>query len=112
MCPRRRWDDDSNHSDDGHYDVPVVESTTGPLAILRNFATIEMFPALEEIFAGSYTVQPRCQAFSVELFRGEQLITHDRVLNDVVINKAALARIIEIEARFNDQFITSFAPMA
>jgi NAD+ kinase len=30
------------------------------------------------------------------------------VLNDVVINKSALARIIEIEASFNRQFVNSF----
>ena len=44
----------------------------------------------------------------VELWRGEELVTQTRVLNDVVVNKSALARIIEIEAYLSDQFVSSF----
>ena len=44
----------------------------------------------------------------VELLRGEVEVTRNRVLNDVVINKSALARIIEIEAFLNQQFVNSF----
>ena len=45
---------------------------------------------------------------TVELWRGEELVTQNRVLNDVVVNKSALARIIEIEAYLNAQFVSSF----
>src|SRR5207247_2824814 len=39
---------------------------------------------------------------------GEQLITRHRVLNDVVVNKSALARIIEMEAYLDSQFVNLF----
>ena len=45
---------------------------------------------------------------SVELWRGEELVTRNRVLNDVVVNKSALARIVEIEAYLNEQFVNLF----
>ena len=45
---------------------------------------------------------------AVELRRGEELITKNRVLNDVVVNKSALARIIEIETYLNNQFLNRF----
>src|SRR5438105_8559911 len=45
---------------------------------------------------------------AVELRRGEELITKNRVLNDVVVNKSALARIIDIEAYLNNQFVNLF----
>src|SRR5438105_14933587 len=45
---------------------------------------------------------------AVELRRGEELITKNRVLNDVVVNKSALARIIDIEAYLNNQFLNRF----
>ena len=45
---------------------------------------------------------------TVELRRGEELITKNRVLNDVVVNKSALARLIEIEAYLNNQFLNRF----
>jgi len=62
---------------------------------------------LEAILAGQYTVQQRLM-LSVELWRGDEIVTRNRVLNDVVVNKSALARIIEIEAYLNDQFVSSF----
>src|SRR5258708_12451042 len=45
---------------------------------------------------------------AVELWRGEELITRSRVLNDVVVNKSALARIIEMEAYLDSQFVNRF----
>ena len=79
----------------------------GGLGYLAEFRVDEMFPALEAILAGDYRLDVRVM-LAVELMRGEELLTHSRVLNDVVINKSALARIIEIEARLNDQFVNSF----
>src|SRR5687767_11594232 len=45
---------------------------------------------------------------AVELFRGTDHVSGNRILNDVVINKSALARIIEIEAYLNQQFVNAF----
>jgi NAD+ kinase len=91
----------------GDYDVPVLGINYGNFGYLAEFRHDEMFTALESILAGDYRVDPRVR-LKVEVFRGGQLLTHDRVLNDVVINKAALARIIELEAHLNDQLITQF----
>jgi NAD+ kinase len=44
----------------------------------------------------------------VEHLRGGEKLASGRVLNDVVINKAALARIIEIEVELNNLFVNSF----
>ncbi len=88
-------------------EVPVLGINYGGLGYLAEFRVDEMFPALEAILAGDYRLDTRVM-LTVELMRGEELITRSRVLNDVVINKSALARIIEIEARLNDQFVNSF----
>jgi len=45
---------------------------------------------------------------AVELRRCDELVTKNRVLNDVVMNKSALARIIQIETYLNEQFVNSF----
>jgi NAD+ kinase len=44
----------------------------------------------------------------VDLERGESPIAVNRVLNDVVINKSALARIVEIDVFLNQLFVNSF----
>ena len=91
----------------GDKEVPVIGVNYGGLGYLAEFPIKELFPALEAILNGHYQVEPRVM-LAAELRRGEELVTKTRVLNDVVMNKSALARIIEIEAYLNDQFVNSF----
>jgi len=91
----------------GDKEVPVIGVNYGGLGYLAEFPIKELFPALEAILNGHYQVEPRVM-LAAELRRGEELVTKTRVLNDVVMNKSALARIIEIEAYLNNQFVNSF----
>jgi len=91
----------------GDREVPVLGINYGGLGYLTEFRIEELFSSLESILDGNYRLDRRVM-LSVELWRGESLVTSNRVLNDVVINKSALARIIEIEAYFNGQFVNSF----
>jgi len=88
-------------------EVPVVGVNYGGLGYLAEFRIEELYQALESILTGDYRLDQRVM-LAVELLREEQQITRNRVLNDVVINKTALARIIEIEAFMNKQFVNSF----
>ena len=91
----------------GDCEVPVIGVNYGGLGYLAEFRIEELFTALESILAGDYKLEKRVM-LAVELRRGELLVTRNRVLNDVVINKSALARIIEIETKLNGQFVNSF----
>ncbi len=91
----------------GDCEVPVLGVNYGGLGYLAEFRIEELYTALESILAGNYRVDTRVM-LAVELLRGAEEVTRNRVLNDVVINKSALARIIEIEAYLNDQFVNSF----
>ncbi len=91
----------------GDAEVLVLGINYGSLGYLTDFRIEEMFPTLEAIFDGSYEIDRRVM-LSVEHERNGQILSKGRVLNDVVINKAALARIIEIEASLNGQFVNSF----
>src|SRR5688572_27822874 len=66
-----------------------------------------MFPALETILGGQYEIDSRMM-LRVGHFRDDELLGEGRVLNDVVINKAALARIIEIDVNLNQLYVNSF----
>jgi NAD+ kinase len=88
-------------------EVPVIGVNYGGLGYLAEFPIEELFAALESILAGQYKLQKRVM-LAVELWRGAELLTRNRVLNDVVVNKSALARIIEIEAFLDDQFVNMF----
>ncbi len=91
----------------GDREVPVLGINYGSLGYLAEFRMEEMFPALASILEGNYQIDSRVM-LAVELFREDEQLIHNRVLNDVVINKSALARIIEIDASFNGQFVNSF----
>lgn len=91
----------------GDAEVPVVGVNYGGLGYLAEFRIEEMYAALEAILPGDYRLEKRVM-LDVELKRGDETVTQNRVLNDVVINKSALARIIEIEAYFDDLFVNSF----
>ena len=91
----------------GDQEVPVLGVNYGGLGYLAEFRIEELYSALESILAGNYRLDKRVM-LAVELIRGGVSLTTNRVLNDVVINKSALARIIEIEAFFNSQFVNSF----
>jgi NAD+ kinase len=91
----------------GDRELPVVGVNYGGLGYLAEFRIEELYSALESILKGDYRLEQRVM-LGVELLRGDQPVTRHRVLNDVVINKSALARIIEIEAYMNGQFVNSF----
>lgn len=87
--------------------VPVLGINYGNLGYLTEFRIEEMFAALEAILAGEYEIDSRVM-LEVEHLRDGERIESGRVLNDVVVNKAVLARMIEIEIRLNNLFVNSF----
>lgn len=91
----------------GDQEVPVLGVNYGGLGYLAEFRIEELYLGLETILSGNYRLDKRVM-LAIELRRDDALLTSSRVLNDVVINKSALARIIEIEAKFNGQFVNSF----
>ena len=91
----------------GDADALVLGINYGSLGYLTDFRIEEMFPALESIIAGEYEIDRRVM-LDAELLRGDERLATGRVLNDVVINKAALARIIEIEVSLNGLFVNRF----
>ncbi|MET0625847.1 MAG: NAD(+)/NADH kinase [Pyrinomonadaceae bacterium] len=91
----------------GEAETPVLGVNFGTLGYLADFTVDDMIPALELVLAGDYTIDRRLMlAATVE--RGGKRMMHDRVLNDVVISKSALARIIEIETWIDEKFVNRF----
>jgi NAD+ kinase len=88
-------------------EIPVLGVNFGRLGYLAEFRVEELIPAVELILKGEYRIDRRVQ-LSAELHREKSLKSKGRVLNDVVISKSALARIIEIEAWLDGRFVNSF----
>jgi NAD+ kinase len=91
----------------GDYEVPVLGVNYGGLGYLAEFRIEELYLGLESILSGNYRLDRRVM-LHVDLERDESPIAVNRVLNDVVINKSALARIVEIDVFLNQLFVNSF----
>lgn len=87
--------------------VPVLGINYGSLGYLTEFRIEEVFTALDAILAGNYEIDRRLM-LDVEHLRGNETLAAGRVLNEIVVNKAAIARIIEIEVEWNGSFVNSF----
>ena len=86
----------------GARQTPILGVNLGSLGFLTDVALPQLYPALESILAGDYVIESRIMLDAV-LRRDGQVLTHQTVLNDVVITKGAIARIIEVEVLINDQ---------
>jgi len=76
--------------------IPILPINMGSLGFLTSFTLEELHPALDDTLEGHYSLSERVM-ISVELERAGKVIDNQRVLNEVVINKGALARMIGLE---------------
>jgi NAD+ kinase len=66
-----------------------------------------MYPALERVLEGKFVTQQRMM-MNIRISRDGKDAGTYRALNDVVINKGTLSRMIEIEARVDGQYVSRF----
>lgn len=91
----------------GEKEIPVLGINYGSLGYLTEFRIEEMTDALEAIFSGNYKIDRRVM-LDVELRRGDEILQSGRVLNEVVVGKSALAKIIETDITLDGLFVNSF----
>ena len=87
--------------------IPILAVNFGSLGFLTEITLEEMFPTLELILQGKATVQRRMM-IDVAVVRGKQSFASYRALNDVVLTKAVLARIIDIDVRIDGHFVATY----
>ena len=87
--------------------VPLLGVNLGGLGFLTEITLDELYPMLEAILQGDYKTDER-MLLEVRVWRKEKVIDAFTVLNDVVINKGALARIIELETSVDNAYLTTF----
>ncbi|RJX32680.1 MAG: NAD(+)/NADH kinase [Desulfarculus sp.] len=87
--------------------APILGVNLGGLGFLTALAPEEMLPAMEMVLQGNYKAPPRLM-LEGHLVRQGQVLAQVTALNDLVINKAALARIVELKAAVNGSELTTF----
>lgn len=86
---------------------PILGVNLGRLGFLTEVARDDLYPALVEVLAGDFTVEPR-SLFEVLLERGQERNRRYLALNDVVIAKTALSRIIELDVTVDHRPVSRY----
>jgi NAD+ kinase len=87
--------------------VPILAVNLGGLGFLTETRAQELQAMLARVIAGEYAVERRMM-LDVHLIRAGGETKSFRVLNDVVINKSALARMIDIETSVDGNYLTTY----
>ncbi|HEY2461661.1 MAG TPA: NAD(+)/NADH kinase [Candidatus Acidoferrum sp.] len=87
--------------------IPILPINMGSLGFLTSFTLEEMYPALEETLAGRSSTSERIM-LHVELERAGKIIEQQHVLNDAVINKGELARMIDLQLTIDSDFVCRY----
>jgi NAD+ kinase len=91
----------------GDRQVPILGVNLGSLGFLTEITLDELYPALESCLSGDYGVSERMMLRAAVERDGKEIQSH-QVLNDVVINKGALARIVDLETTVDGSWLTTF----
>lgn len=91
----------------GLSDMPVLGVNLGGLGFLTAVGSDELLPAMDKILAGDYTCPPRLM-LKARVQREGEMVAEYTAFNDVVINKAALARIVELAVAVDGRALTTF----
>lgn len=88
-------------------DVPILGVNLGGLGFLTEISVEELPSMIEKVLQSDYDVSRRIM-LDVKVRREKEDVFEFSILNDAVITKDALARIIDIETYVNDEYLTTF----
>jgi NAD+ kinase len=91
----------------GDLGVPILGVNLGGLGFLTATTLEEMLPALEALLAGGMAVEERMM-LAVRVVRGGQPTGDYIALNDVVITKSAMSRIIDLAVSVDGRHATAY----
>jgi len=87
--------------------TPVLGVKFGEVGFLADTTESSLIQAAETVLAGKFTTVSRMR-LQVTVLRGETEFTRKTILNDVVINRGALARLAHVQTYIDDQFLTEY----
>ncbi|MDX2032256.1 MAG: NAD(+)/NADH kinase [Blastocatellia bacterium] len=91
----------------GSRQIPVLGVNFGSLGYLTEFALRELYPTLEGLLAGSFSVEKR-MLLDVRILREDGGVESHRALNEAVVTETAPTRMIELECLINGMFVNGF----
>jgi len=88
-------------------DIPLFAVNLGHLGFLTAIPSEDLFPELERALRGEHRIGRR-RMVACELVREDRIIATYTALNDVVITKSELARMIDLDTHVDDHFVAAY----
>jgi len=86
--------------------IPILGVNMGGLGFLTEVRLDNLYPSLDRVFANDFVLDERLM-LKTHVHRHGETVARGTVLNDVVISKGTLARMIELQIAIQSQFVTN-----
>jgi NAD+ kinase len=90
----------------GERSIPILGVNMGGLGFLTEVRLENLYPSLERVFANDFVLDERLM-LRTHIHRHGETVARGVVLNDVVISKGTLARMIELKIAIQGRFVTN-----
>ena len=87
--------------------IPILAVNLGGLGFLTAIPVNDLFPELERALTGIHRLTRR-RLLHVAVLRGESVVAEYEALNDVVIAKSSIARIVDLDVWAGDTFVCEY----
>jgi NAD+ kinase len=91
----------------GESKVPILPVNIGGLGFLTSVTLDELYPILEHVLAGRHRISERI-LLEAEVERGGKTVERQRALNDAVIHRMTLSRIIDLDLNVDGRYVCSY----
>jgi len=91
----------------GRFGSPILGVNLGGLGFLTGIPLERLYPVIEMMINGRLEVESRVM-LETKVLREGKMVCRFEILNDVVINKGTLERIIDLDVAINEEFLTTF----
>ncbi|MGH9580976.1 MAG: NAD(+)/NADH kinase [Terriglobales bacterium] len=87
--------------------IPILGVNLGSLGFLTEVPLPDLYPTLEAVHEGGCAVEARSMLHT-QLRRGSQCVAQHEALNDAVMGKSALARIMDLDMEIDGAFVSNY----
>ncbi|MBN2653855.1 MAG: NAD(+)/NADH kinase [Nitrospirae bacterium] len=87
--------------------IPILGVNLGSLGFITEVNKADIIQMIDRMLCGDYHIEERIM-LNASVLRSGKKVSESIVLNDAVVNKGALARIIDIETYVNGIYVTTY----
>jgi NAD+ kinase len=91
----------------GGREITLFPVNLGGLGFLTAISVAELFPELERAFRGEHRIERR-KLLNTQVLRDGRVVANYESLNDAVLAKSSIARMIDLDTYVDDQFVCAY----